>query len=116
MSAHAHWVNHLALSTDFALRTSFYDHTPTPTTEDEKRAKAKERFEKAAKIQGRVAERLVSASDDFTMYLWDPLQGTKPVARMHGHQKQVNHVTFSPDGSLIASCGFDNHTKIWSAR
>lgn len=116
LSAHAHWVNHLALSTDFALRTSFFDHTPTPTTEEEKRAKAKERFEKAAKTQGRVAERLVSASDDFTMYLWDPSQGTKPVARMHGHQKQVNHVTFSPDGSLIASAGFDNHTKIWSAR
>ncbi|KAM3506645.1 hypothetical protein MY10362_002234 [Beauveria mimosiformis] len=116
LSSHAHWVNHLALSTEFALRTSYFDHTPTPTTEQEKRAKAKERFEKAAKIQGKVAERLVSASDDFTMYLWDPSQGTKPVARMLGHQKQVNHVTFSPDGSLIASSGWDNHTKLWNAR
>ena len=35
---------------------------------------------------------------------------------MIGHQKQVNHVTFSPDGLLIASAGFDNHTKIWNAR
>lgn len=50
------------------------------------------------------------------MFLWDPEEGTKPVARMHGHQKQVNHVTFSPDGALIASSSFDNHTKIWSAR
>lgn len=116
LSSHAHWVNHLALSTEFALRTAYFDHTPTPTTEEEKRAKAKERFEKAAKIQGKVAERLVSASDDFTMYLWDPSQGTKPVARMLGHQKQVNHVTFSPDGSLIASSGWDNHTKLWNAR
>ncbi|KEY69265.1 hypothetical protein S7711_01716 [Stachybotrys chartarum IBT 7711] len=116
LSAHAHWVNHLALSTDFALRTSFYDHTPTPAGDEERRVKAKERFEKAAKVQGRIAERLVSASDDFTMYLWDPAQGTKPVARMMGHQKQVNHVTFSPDGSLIASAGWDNHTKLWSAR
>ncbi|KAM3434872.1 hypothetical protein MY4824_005202 [Beauveria thailandica] len=116
LSSHAHWVNHLALSTEFALRTSYFDHTPTPATEQEKRAKAKERFEKAAKIQGKVAERLVSASDDFTMYLWDPSQGTKPVARMLGHQKQVNHVTFSPDGSLIASSGWDNHTKLWNAR
>lgn len=116
LSSHAHWVNHLALSTDFALRTSYFDHTPTPTTEEEKRSKAKERFEKAAKMQGRIAERLVSASDDFTMYLWDPSQGSKPVARMLGHQKQVNHVTFSPDGTLIASSGWDNHTKIWNAR
>ena len=116
LSAHAHWVNHLALSTDFALRTSYYDHTPTPDNEADKRKKAKERFEKAARVQGKVAERLVSASDDFTMYLWDPSQGTKPVARLLGHQKQVNHVVFSPDGSLIASAGWDNHTKLWSAR
>ncbi|KAF7558746.1 hypothetical protein G7046_g5410 [Stylonectria norvegica] len=116
LSSHTHWVNHLALSTDFVLRTGFYDHTPVPDTDEGKVAKAKERFEKAAKIQGRVAERLVSASDDFTMYLWDPSQGTKPVARMLGHQKQVNHVTFSPDGSLIASAGWDNHTKVWNAR
>lgn len=116
LSSHAHWVNHLALSTDFALRTSYFDHTPTPTTEEEKRQKAKERFEKAAKIQDRITERLVSASDDFTMYLWEPAQGNKPIARMLGHQKQVNHVTFSPNGALIASSGWDNHTKIWNSR
>lgn len=116
LSAHAHWVNHLALSTDFALRTSFFDIDPVPATEEEKRRKAKQRFEKAANVQGQVMERLVSASDDFTMYLWDPSSGTKPVARMLGHQKQVNHVTFSPDGRVIASTGWDNHTKIWSAR
>ncbi|KYK56081.1 putative WD40-repeat protein [Drechmeria coniospora] len=116
LSSHAHWINHLALSTDFALRTAFFDHEPIPSTEEGKRAKAKARFEKAAKIQGKVSERLVSASDDFTMYLWEPSQGTKPVARMVGHQKQINHVTFSPDSTLIASAGWDNHTKLWSAR
>ncbi|KKA28409.1 hypothetical protein TD95_000235 [Thielaviopsis punctulata] len=116
LSAHAHWVNHLALSTEFVLRTAFYDHTPTPTTAGERREKAKERFERAARFRGKITERLVSASDDFTMYLWDPAQGTKPVARMLGHQKQVNHVTFSPDGNTIASAGWDNHTKLWSAR
>lgn len=116
LTAHAHWVNHLALSSDFALRTAYFDHTGVPETDSGKLAKAKERFEKAARVQGKIAERLVSASDDFTMYLWDPSQGTKPIARMVGHQKQVNHVTFSPDGSLIASAGWDNHTKLWSAR
>lgn len=116
LSAHAHWVNHLALSSDFSLRTGYFDHEPIPDSDEGKRAKAKERFEKAVKVQGQVSERVVSASDDFTMYLWDPSQGTKPVARLLGHQKQVNHVTFSPDGLLIASAGWDNHTKIWSAR
>ncbi|KAH6675362.1 WD repeat-containing protein [Plectosphaerella plurivora] len=116
LSGHAHWVNHLALSTETALRTGFFDHTPVPDTEEGKRAKAKERFEKAARIQGKISERLVSASDDYVLILWDPAQGTKPVARMQGHQKQVNHVSFSPDGMLIASCGWDNHAKIWAAK
>lgn len=51
------------------------------------------------------------------MILWDPANsGKKPVARLHGHQKAVNHVAFSPDGTLIASTGWDNHTRIWNAR
>lgn len=105
------------MSTDFVLRTAYHDHTgQIPDTEEARIAKAKERYLKAATIQGEVVERLVSASDDFTMYLWEPSKGTKPIARMIGHQKQVNHVTFSPDGLLIASAGFDNHTKIWNAR
>jgi ribosome assembly protein 4 len=117
LGSHAHWVNHLALSTDFVLRTAYHDHTgKIPDSEEKKIEQAKERFLKAAKIQGEVVERLVSASDDFTMYLWEPSKGTKPVARLLGHQKQVNHVTFSPDGLLIASSGFDNHTKLWNAR
>lgn len=118
LKAHAHWVNHLALSTDFVLRTGYFDHTRDVPGDDEgKRRKAKERFEKAAGQGGKVVERVVSASDDFTMFLWDPVNaGKKPVARMLGHQKQVNHVCFSPDGSAIASCGFDNHTKLWSGR
>lgn len=156
LNSHAHWVNHLALSTDFVIRTAFHDHTgKIPDSDFGKVARAKERFLKAATIQGEVVERLVSASDvrpnfytkslnmttssseaptlvfsiyktnwvkDFTMYLWEPSKGTKPIARLHGHQKQVNHVTFSPDGLLIASAGFGRtqfHTRflfsyIWS--
>jgi ribosome assembly protein 4 len=117
LTSHAHWVNHLALSTDFVLRTAYHDHTgQIPDTDEAKATKAKERYLKAATIQGEVVERLVSASDDFTMYLWEPSKSTKPIARMTGHQKQVNHVTFSPDGLLIASAGFDSHTKLWNAR
>ena len=36
--------------------------------------------------------------------------GTKPVARLLGHQNKVNQVQFSPDGTLIASAGWDNST------
>ena len=115
-TSHSHGVNHVALSTDFALRTAFYDHEQVPRTEEERRKKAKERFERAGRVGGQVSERLVTASDDFTMYLWEPSKGTKPIARLHGHQKQVMDVSFSPDGSIIASTGFDNQTKIWNAR
>lgn len=117
LSSHAHWVNHLALSTDFVLRTGYFDpHGKVPKTDEEKLKTAKERFTKASTIGGQQVEKLVSASDDFTMFLWNPAQSNKHIARLQGHQKQVNHVTFSPDGLLIASSGFDNHTKLWNAR
>lgn len=117
LSSHAHRVNHLALSTDFILRSSFYEHRePVPESDETKAEVAKRRFEKAAMVNNKITEKLVSASDDFTMYLWDPAASNKPVARMLGHQKEVNHVTFSPDGAYIASASFDNHVKLWNAR
>lgn len=117
LSSHAHWVNHLALSTDFVLRTAYHDHNSSvPTTSEAKLSKALTRFQKAATINNSIVERLVTASDDFTIYLWTPSTSAKPVSRLLGHQKQVNHVTFSPDGVLIASSGWDNHIKLWNAR
>lgn len=117
LSSHTHRVNHLALSTDFVLRTSFNEHNQKPPDKEEEKIKlAKERFEKAATVNNKISEKLVSASDDFTMFLWDPEASSKPVARMLGHQKEVNHVTFSPDGIYIASASFDNHVKLWNAR
>ena len=67
-------------------------------------------------IEGKITERLITASDDFTMYLWEPSKSTKPIERLKGHAKAVNHVTFSPDGLYIASSGWDNHVKLWRAQ
>ncbi|KAG8525335.1 uncharacterized protein KY384_008979 [Bacidia gigantensis] len=115
LSKHSHWVNHLALSTDFVLRTAFHDHTgDVPSTQEGKISKANDRFQKAAQNGNTTVERLVSASDDFTIYLWEPAKSKEPISRLLGHQKQVNHVTFSYDGHYIASSGFDNHVKLWN--
>ncbi|KAL8660173.1 MAG: hypothetical protein Q9202_006769 [Teloschistes flavicans] len=117
LSSHAHWVNHLALSTELVLRTAYHDHAAAvPATDAEKLAKAKDRFEKTATTNGQISERFVTASDDFTIFLWSPSQSpTKPIARLLGHGKPVSHVTFSPSGQYIASASFDNQIKIWSA-
>ena len=37
-------------------------------------------------------ERMVSGSDDFTMFLWAPAVGKEPLARMTGHLQLINQV------------------------
>lgn len=37
-------------------------------------------------------ERLASGSDDFTMFLWEPSKGSKPLQRMTGHVQLINQV------------------------
>ena len=48
-------------------------------------------------FQGVLPERLVTGSDDFTMFMWNPESDKKSIARLTGHSQVVNDVQFSPD-------------------
>jgi len=78
-------VNTMSLSTDFVIRTGAYDHTgKAPSTFEESTKKALDRYRKARRGAGGDSERLITGSDDFTMFLWEPEKSTKPVARLKG--------------------------------
>jgi len=111
LEGHSHWINSLALHTDYALRTGSFDHTGKRIEDEEEARKyAEQRY---LQLRGKGGERLASGSDDFTIHLWDPENSKKPIIRMTGHQQPINLVSFSPDGRLIASGSFDKSLKIW---
>ncbi|KAK3282636.1 hypothetical protein CYMTET_9633 [Cymbomonas tetramitiformis] len=112
LKGHGHWVNTMALSTEHALRTGPYDHNSREPPEDPEEAKqiARARYDE---LRGGRPERMVSGSDDFTMFLWEPNEDKKHLARMTGHVQLINQVQFSPNGQWIVSASFDKSVKLW---
>ncbi|XP_049937388.1 notchless protein homolog 1 [Schistocerca serialis cubense] len=113
LEGHAHWVNTLALSTDYVLRAGPFDPVNNTSVTYNKTEMQQQALQKYESVISNGGERLVSGSDDFTLFLWQPESNKKPVARMTGHQQLINDVKFSPDARIIASASFDKSIKLW---
>ncbi|GIY64195.1 notchless protein homolog 1, partial [Caerostris extrusa] len=121
LKGHAHWVNSIALNTDYVIRTGSFDprtasFSRPEITDDmgqELAVVALKRYESAT--SGR-PEIMVSGSDDFSMMLWSPEKDSKCIARMTGHHNLINDVKFSPDMRFIATASFDKSIKLWNGK
>ena len=127
LHGHSHWINTMALNTEYILRTGCYDYENIKGNDyllfsekikklnyEQKISHALNRYNNfKQKINS--SEKLVTGSDDNTLILWDQKISNKPLIRMVGHQGIVNDVKFSPNAFYLASASFDKCIKIWNA-
>ncbi len=89
LQGHGHWVNVLALNTDYVMRTGHFDPSRFTGSRDreglngvQKKEMARKRYESVVKdVQN---ELLVTGSDDHTLFLWRHASDKKPMVRMTG--------------------------------
>ncbi|CAL1284448.1 unnamed protein product [Larinioides sclopetarius] len=121
LKGHGHWVNTIALNTDYVMRTGPYDPSKasvnylevTQNMSAQLADLALQRYKAATRGEPEI---LVSGSDVYTAILWVPEKDKQPIARLTGHHKSINDVKFSPDMRMIATASFDHSIKLWNGR
>lgn len=61
---------------------------------------------------------LASASKDKTAIIWQVQRQEQRLAKkftLSGHSESVAHLAWSPDDTMLATCGNDNALRIWSS-
>eukprot|EP00747_Dinoflagellata_sp_TGD_P155667 gnl/TRDRNA2_/TRDRNA2_177601_c0_seq7.p1 gnl/TRDRNA2_/TRDRNA2_177601_c0~~gnl/TRDRNA2_/TRDRNA2_177601_c0_seq7.p1 ORF type:complete len:337 (+),score=-22.15 gnl/TRDRNA2_/TRDRNA2_177601_c0_seq7:100-1110(+) len=114
LDAHKNWVNSISISTDYLLKNVFSTFSL---------ASLKKKFN-PSQIQEKISQqyrkaianhpvRLASGSDDYTIVLWNVNSCETPKAKLLGHQKPVNYLSFSPDTKWLISASFDHTIRLW---
>ena len=68
-------------------------------------------FTPAVNIDGSM---IASATENVGL-IWNGIMGD-PVRKLEGHEFDIKSITFSPDGSHVATASVDDTSKIWSAK
>lgn len=60
-------------------------------------------------------QRLLTAGRDAHLRTWDVAAGYREQSSIVAHMFTINHLLFSPDGALLATCSMDKSIKLWDA-